>query len=83
MIGYPLRYLAGILDVDETDLNNHLLVLKDHNHIEIEESDSRFIIRIIGWDKYQSEYSRQREYRQVGNANKRAKGIQWREVHVR
>ena len=73
MIGYPLRYLAGILDVDETDLNNHLLVLKDHNHIEIEESDSRFIIRIIGWDKYQSEYSRQREYRQVGNANKRAR----------
>jgi hypothetical protein len=65
-IGYPLSYLAGVLLTDEITLSNTLLILRDRKHITLEEtSPDVFVIGIFNWDKYQSDYSRQKTYRKV------------------
>lgn len=69
-IGYPIAYLAGVLQMDEQSLNNALILLQDHKHITIQEpSPERFIIGIANWEKYQSEYLRQKAYRKVTTKN--------------
>jgi len=65
-VGYPIAYLAGVLQMDETDTNNALKLLEAHGHITLEEvSPEKYIIGIINWEKYQSEYLRQKTYRKV------------------
>lgn len=65
-VGYPLAYLAGVLQMDEVTLNNALKLLETHQHITLEEiSPDKFVIGIMNWEKYQSEYLRQRTYRKV------------------
>jgi hypothetical protein len=64
-IGYPLTYLAGILSFQPAGLKEGLDVLARHHHIEITESASEcLIISIVNWDKYQSEYQRQKAGRE-------------------
>src|SRR6266550_4956328 len=65
-IGYPMGYLAGVLQMDETALNNALKLLEYHGHITLEEvAPEKYVIGIIKWEKYQSEYLRQKAYRKV------------------
>lgn len=65
-LGYPIAYLAGVLQMDELALNNALRLLKEHEHITLDETaPESYIIGIINWEKYQSEYLRQKTYRKV------------------
>lgn len=65
-VGYPIAYLAGVLQMDEVTLNNALKLLEVHSHITLLESaPEQFIIGIVNWEKYQSEYLRQKTYRKV------------------
>lgn len=65
-VGYPIAYLAGVLQMDEVTLNNALKLLQEHCHITLDESaPENYVIGIINWEKYQSEYLRQRAYRKV------------------
>jgi len=65
-VGYPLAYLAGVLQMDEVALNNALKLLEHHSHITLDEvSSEKFVIGIANWEKYQSEYLRQKTYRNV------------------
>jgi len=65
-VGYPIAYLAGVLQMDEVTLNNALRLLREHCHITLDESHAeQFVIGIINWEKYQSEYLRQKTYRKV------------------
>jgi hypothetical protein len=65
-VGYPVAYLAGVLQMDEAALNNALKLLLDKRHITLDESSAEtYIIGIVNWEKYQSEYLRQKTYRKV------------------
>lgn len=65
-VGYPVAYLAGVLQMDEVALNNTMKLLLDKGHITLEESGpEQYIIGIVNWEKYQSEYLRQKAYRKV------------------
>jgi len=65
-VGYPIAYLAGVLQMDEVTTNNALKLLKEHCHITLDESaPEQYVIGIINWEKYQSEYLRQKTYRKV------------------
>jgi len=65
-VGYPVAYLAGVLQMDEIALNNTMKLLVDKGHITLEESSPEcYIIGIVNWEKYQSEYMRQKAYRKV------------------
>lgn len=65
-VGYPIAYLAGVLQMDEIGANNTLKLLADHGHITLNEvAPETYVIGIINWEKYQSEYLRQKTYRKV------------------
>lgn len=65
-VGYPIEYLAGVLQMDKVTTNNALKLLQAHCHITLEESaPDVYVIGIINWEKYQSEYLRQKTYRKV------------------
>ena len=36
-VGYPIAYLAGVLQMDEIALSNSLTLLRDHGHITLED----------------------------------------------
>jgi hypothetical protein len=65
-VGYPIAYLAGVLQMDEVALNNALKLLQTHCRITLDEiAPEQYVIGIINWEKYQSEYLRQKAYRKV------------------
>lgn len=65
-VGYPIAYLAGVLQMNEIDLNNALKLLQVHSHITLDETGVEcYVIGIVNWEKYQSEYLRQKGYRKV------------------
>ena len=65
-VGYPIAYLAGVLQMDEVTLNNALKLLQINNRITLEETSlEQYVIGIVNWEKYQSEYLRQKTYRKV------------------
>lgn len=64
-IGYPLSWLAGTLGFEVTELNNALIALNVQGHISLDLYDEAAVIRINNWEKYQSEYLRQKGYRKV------------------
>jgi len=64
-IGYPLMWIAGTLGMEVTDFSNALTVLEVHNHVSVERQHESVIISILNWEKYQSEYLRQKTYRKV------------------
>ncbi len=59
--GYPRRTLAGMLNIPLKALNRSMDLFVEQERIELGEDD---IIVIRNWDKYQSEYERQKPYRQ-------------------
>src|SRR5882757_7518023 len=65
-VGYPIPYLAGVLQMDEQGTNNALRLLDAHGHITLDEvAPEQYVIGIVNWEKYQSEYLRQKAYRKV------------------
>src|SRR5271170_3615970 len=50
-MGYPIAYLAGVLQMNEIDLNNALKLLEAHNHITLDETaPEQYVIGIINWE---------------------------------
>lgn len=62
LLGYSPVTLAEILDVDRAVFEDGLRRMVEKGKIEI---DGRGVIRILNWAKYQSEYERQKPYRQT------------------
>lgn len=58
-VAYPRRWIAGILNIDEELLERTIEKCKNTQRIS-ENSDG---ILILNWSKYQSEYDRQKPYR--------------------
>src|SRR5208282_3702375 len=53
-VGYPIAYLAGVLQMDEIAANNALKLLHHKGHITLEESSTEcYIVGIVNWEKYQ------------------------------
>jgi len=59
--GFPLphSYIAGVLNIPQELLDNSLEKFKLSDRITEDEDG----IRIVNWEKYQSEYGRQKKYR--------------------
>lgn len=71
---YPHRYIAGVLNIDEALLEETLEICKEKERI----AENEHGIVILNWDKYQSEYQRQKPYRQKakgGASGKEGKGF--------
>jgi hypothetical protein len=64
VLGFPKSYLAGQLTITEADLDETLILFREQDRVSIED-DKRGnpIITLISWEKYQSEYHRQKSYR--------------------
>ena len=65
-VPYPRRWIAGILNIDEELLEKTIEKCKNTQRIS-ENSDG---IHILNWSKYQSEYDRQRPYRDKKRAGR-------------
>ena len=57
---YPHSYIAGILNVDLELLETTIQKCKESGRIEENERG----IKLVNWEHYQSEYERQKPYRQ-------------------
>lgn len=66
--GFTLNQIAKKLKVDKELLKKALEFLKSDevNKIKVENSSDEIIIEIVNWNKYQTEYERQKKYRQKG-----------------
>ena len=74
ILGFTYQYIAAILTVPEEQLKKSLALFCSQGRVSLEKDKcGNPIIAICSWEKYQSEYSRQREYRQINNSNKRSK----------
>ena len=63
-IGYSRAMLAELLDVIPIDLASAMKKMVDYGKISV---DKNGVIRILNWNKYQSEYARQKGYRKKCN----------------
>ena len=62
--GYPASWLAATLNVPEADINGAVSRFEATGKVILEKDpNGGLIIRLRNWDKYQSEYQRQRKYR--------------------
>ena len=66
--GYPLQYLAGILVCPDAIILNTLKKCESKGKIKLErkihDGTEDCVIIIVNWEKYQSEYQRQVQYRE-------------------
>lgn len=63
-VGFPIRYLAGQVDISENDLKQILEKFETQDRIGIQRDEAgRLIITVKNWDKYQADYSKQARYR--------------------
>jgi len=58
---YPLKWIAGTLNISTSLLKKTLEKCKTFNRIEVNSHG----IRILNWSKYQSEYERQKPFREA------------------
>lgn len=56
---YPSQYIAGVLNISLELLERSLAKLQQLNKIALNDGG----IRMLDWDKHQSEYQRQKKYR--------------------
>lgn len=65
--GYPLDYIASILVCDISLIKEAIEKCKKHNKIAVEVMNLNgmdyYTIRIVNWNKYQSEYLRNKKYK--------------------
>lgn len=64
IIGMPLLRVAGVVDVPAEELTQVLLLFEAQDRVRVEHENGRLIIRILNWDKYQADYSRQKRYKE-------------------
>lgn len=57
-VAYPMGHLAGVFRCTEAEAEETLRLLESQGRIE---KDKVGVIRIINWDKYQSEYQQKRQ----------------------
>lgn len=69
LIGYPMQHLASVFRCSMAEASETLQVLENQGRITI---DKNGVIKIVNWDKYQSEYQQKR---QRTHYNKSAKGV--------
>jgi hypothetical protein len=64
LLGYPIQFISALLTVPEQELQESLQVFERQGRISVEK-DARhnFIIALTSWERYQSEYHRQKSYR--------------------
>jgi hypothetical protein len=63
-VGYPFRYIAGQVDVPESDLKQMLDKFEAQDRISVKrDARDRLIITVKNWQKYQADYSKQARYR--------------------
>jgi hypothetical protein len=64
ILGFPLSYISGVLTMAESELEQVLEILAKQGRIE-STTDPRgnWIITLTSWERYQSEYHRQKSYR--------------------
>lgn len=65
-VAYPLKWVAGTLNISLNLLQKTLEICKKSTRIEVNGSG----IRILNWQKYQSEYERQKPFRYKKVTNK-------------
>jgi hypothetical protein len=65
LIGYPPEHLAGITLVTPEEFLQILSIFEAQGRVNIERENGRIIIHLTNWKKYQSDYYRQKPYRQV------------------
>jgi hypothetical protein len=64
VLGFPLDYISGVLTMDKAELNNTLYILAKQGRVQtIQDSRGNWIITLTSWERYQSEYHRQKSYR--------------------
>jgi hypothetical protein len=64
LVGFPLRYIAGQVDVPEDDLKQMFAKFEAQGRISIRRDErDRLIITVKNWQKYQADYSKQARYR--------------------
>ena len=56
---YPLNWISGTLNISPSLLHRTLEKCKTYSRIEVNDNG----IRILNWNKYQSEYERQKPFR--------------------
>ncbi len=61
LIGYSESTISELLGVDPRDFHNATSKMMKYEKIEINENR---VIKILNWNKYQSEYHRQKKYRE-------------------
>ena len=78
--GYPFphNYIAGILNIPQELLEGSLEKFKQSARV-IEDENG---IRIVNWEKYQSEYERQKKYRSKPSENDPDKYIKGKYGHM-
>lgn len=68
LLGFPLSYIAGMLTMSEKELDEVLILLERQGRIEkLTDPRNNFVIVLTGWEKYQSEYHRQKSYRSAND----------------
>lgn len=80
--GYPLDYLAGILVVPPKVLQLTLEKCQKYEKIRVlHDEHNNLIIEILNWEKYQSEYNRQKKYR-LQKKNKKVTQEVTKKLHI-
>jgi hypothetical protein len=64
VIGYPILFLAGLVDIPQDELTTMLSKFEVQERIRIKKDErDRIVIHIENWGKYQADYSKQARYR--------------------
>ncbi len=75
--GYPLKWLAGILMVSEAEVEEALNQFTATGKVAVQRDPvGGYIIHLVNWAKYQSEYQRQKPYRRNGSSGQEPPGLQ-------
>jgi len=65
--GYPLRWLSGVLNATPKLILSTIEKCEKYEKIKVEKNEeddeTLYVIHIINWERFQSEYQRQRKYR--------------------
>ena len=69
VIGYPLQVFEA-LSRERFDVLETLHLFERTGKIRIEVSDDLYVIHILSWERYQSEYERTKKYRYIKSTRK-------------
>ena len=64
LTGYPINYLCPLLGVSEKDFQEAIIMFKKQDRLSTSSSDDAPVITLKTWESYQSEYQRQKGYKE-------------------